>query len=902
MTAREIAKGALELGSSERTAYLGQACGGDQQLLAEVQAILSADIAALDGAETVVSVGEDTTEAFIGPYRLLRKLGEGGMGIVYHARQQHPIRRDVALKIIKPGMDSKQVIARFESERQALAMMDHPNIARVFDAGATDRGLPYFVMELVEGVPITGYCDSKRLTLRERIELLIPVCQAIQHAHQKGIIHRDIKPSNVLVKQQENQAVPKVIDFGLAKALGSQMSDATMMTNLGAVVGTLQYMSPEQAEIGRQDIDTRSDVYSLGALLYELLTAATPLDTERTAKATYVEILQRIREEEPKPPSTRLRESAGLKDVAALRQSDSGHLPKLLDHELDWITMKALEKERTRRYETANGLVRDLQRYLAGEPVEAAPPSAAYRIGKLARRYRIWLATAAAFAAVLIGGVVVSTWMAVRASRAEVRARQAADEARTVNEFLQRDLLAQVSADNQARPGQKPDPDLKVRTALDRAAAHVEGAFQNKPLVEASIRQTIGTAYADLGLYQQAQPHLERALKLRLANQAADDLAVANAKDALAHLYADQSNPQAALPLAREILDVRRRKLGPEHPETLEALNDIGALLDMAGRTAEAEPFLRQTLQGRTRALGRHNADTLESMGNLAALLQDEGKAAEAEPLAQEAANGYRKLFGPDHPRTLWALTQLGSLYNSLGKYSEAETVLRETLERKLRVLGPDHPDTALAMNDLGMSVSDQKRYPEAEDLYLRAQAIYRKALAAGQSESLAPTMNLALLYQQEKRYAEAEAAYAEVIRFERQVSGESSSGFDGELAALGVVRLELHKFAEAEPVLRESLELRKKRDPNGYRRYNSESALGASLAGQSKYAQAEPFLLSGYEGMKQLGDKLPESGKPRFKLAGERIVQLYESWGKPQQAAEWRAKLRPDRMPGEAR
>src|SRR5580704_12706216 len=284
-----------------------------------------------------MQAGEGTLGVMLGPYKLLRQLGEGGMGVVYHAQQLEPIRRDVALKVIKPGMDSKQVIARFEGERQALAVMDHPNIARVFDAGTTPNGLPYFVMELVDGFPVTRYCDTKHLSIRERIELFIPICRAIQHAHQKGIIHRDIKPSNLLVRQQEGKAVPKVIDCGLSKALGFEASSATMMTNLATVVGTFSYMSPEQAEWGRHDIDTRTDVYSLGAVLYQLLTGTTPL--EGLQEASYVEVLRRIREEDTDSPSTRVRRSAELKKIADLRRTDPAKLPKLLDRELDWIIM-----------------------------------------------------------------------------------------------------------------------------------------------------------------------------------------------------------------------------------------------------------------------------------------------------------------------------------------------------------------------------------------------------------------------------------------------------------------------------------------------------------------------------------------------------------------------------------
>jgi hypothetical protein len=362
----------------------------------------------------------------IGPYVLVRQIGEGGMGVVYHAQQREPIRRDVALKVIKPGMDTRQVIARFESERQALAVMDHPNVARVLDAGATASGLPYFVMELVDGAAITTYCDARGLSVRERIAIFVTVCQAIQHAHQKGIIHRDIKPSNILVSEQEGKAVAKVIDFGLAKALGKQATDLTV-TSIGTVMGTLNYMSPEQAQLSRQDVDTRSDVYSLGVVLYELLTGTTPIASDDLANIGYVQALLRICTEETAPPSARLRRSHSS-EIAARRKSDVAHLSKLLHGDLDWITGKALEKDRTRRYETANAFARDLQRYLAEEPVEAAPPSMSYRMMKFARKHAGALVTAAAFAALLVAGITVST---VQARRAERRFEQVRELANT---------------------------------------------------------------------------------------------------------------------------------------------------------------------------------------------------------------------------------------------------------------------------------------------------------------------------------------------------------------------------------------------------------------------------------------------------------------------------------------
>ena len=422
----------------------------------------------------------------IGPYLLLRQIGEGGMGIVYHAQQREPIRRDVALKIIKPGMDSRQVISRFEGERQALAVMDHPNVAHVLDAGTTASGLPYFVMELVDGVAITAYCDSKGLTVRRRVELFIPVCKAIQHAHQKGIIHRDIKPSNILVAEQEGAAIPKVIDFGLAKALGPQFSDATMLTNLGTVVGTLDYMSPEQAELTRQDIDTRTDVYSLGAVLYELLTGTTPLERERQAALGYLDLLQRIRSEETVPPSARLRRHARTDEIAAQRKSDPLRLPKLLHGELDWIAVKALEKDRTRRYETVNALTRDLERYLAGEPVEAAPPSVTYRMSKFVRKHRTMLTVAAAFAALLVAGIAVSTIEARRAQRRFAQVRELA------NTFLFQ-LYDQVTP----LPGSTAVRASIVETArkyLDTLAAEAAG--------DRDLVFELAQAYGRLGLVQ----------------------------------------------------------------------------------------------------------------------------------------------------------------------------------------------------------------------------------------------------------------------------------------------------------------------------------------------------------------------------------------------------------------
>ena len=453
MNERDVFINALQKDPSERPAYLDEACAGNPALRRRIDALLKAHDdpdSFLDSpqdvdATSIASLGQDHPSTLaddavipttpphpseppspydlpdgptsapaprpitegpgsrIGPYKLLQKIGEGGMGAVYMAEQEKPVRRRVALKIIKPGMDTDQVVARFEAERQALALMDHHNIAKVFDAGATDTGRPYFVMELVNGIPITDYCDRANLSPRERLELFIPVCQAIQHAHQKGVIHRDVKPSNILVTLHDGKPVPKVIDFGIAKAIAQRLTERTMFTQFGAVVGTLEYMSPEQAEMSGMDIDTRTDIYALGVLLYELLTGTTPLQRASLREAAFAEILRRIREEDPPKPSTRISESGeNLASIAAHRKTEPVRLARLVRGELDWIVMKSLEKDRTRRYETANGFARDIQRYLDGDPVEACPPSASYKLKKFARKHRAALATVGAFALLLV--------------------------------------------------------------------------------------------------------------------------------------------------------------------------------------------------------------------------------------------------------------------------------------------------------------------------------------------------------------------------------------------------------------------------------------------------------------------------------------------------------------------
>jgi len=655
----------------KREALLQRLCAGDAALRTEVEALLrhfdAGTAGVLRGALGPVEQMEQLGDV-IGRYRLESILGEGGFGTVYLAEQTEPIRRRVALKVIKVGMDTRQVVARFEVERQTLAILDHPNLARVLDAGATARGRPYFVMDYVEGEPITKFCDDRRLSVDERLKLFLQVCDGVQHAHQKGIIHRDIKPSNVLVEPAGTSGRARVIDFGIAKAIGSE-SDAnaiTLGTRQAIMVGTPAYMSPEQAGIGDAGVDTRADVYSLGVLLYELLTGGTPLSAKKLSSAGLAEVQQFLRDIEPARPSTVVLSSDAATSHA--RSTEPAALARRIRGDLDWICLKAMERDRSRRYGTVAELAADVRRHLAHEPVLAGPPSAAYRARKFIRRHRVGVIATTASLAAGFGGLSIGLVRALdaenvarraaeRESLARKQAELAASEATLVRDFLANDILSSI------RPEQARGRSVTMEEVLENAATRIDGKFPDQPGLEAYIRDVIGGTYRRLGKLPEAENHLRRAYELQQIAAKPGEKSRATAANNLAIVLRQQRRNQEAEPLYREALAICR-DLGPDSEP------DIATLLT-----------------------------------NLVTMLSEQGRYEEAEPLAKESLDLHRKLFGEEDPRTAMVLNRCGMLLVRQERFDEGTSMMEKSLQIMQKVHGDKHPSTLVCLIDLGASL-----------------------------------------------------------------------------------------------------------------------------------------------------------------------------------------------------
>jgi serine/threonine protein kinase/tetratricopeptide (TPR) repeat protein len=863
----------------DRAAFLDQACQGDPALRARIERLLAQHehagdflearprVPAPTGAEPLTG----TPGTVIGPYRLLEQVGEGGMGTVWMAQQTEPVKRLVALKLIKPGMDSRQVVARFEAERQALALMDHANIARVLDAGTTAAGRPFFVMDLVKGVPITRYCDEHRLTPRQRLELFLPVCQAVQHAHQKGVIHRDLKPSNVLVALYDGKPVPKVIDFGVAKAAGQQLTDKTLVTGFGAIVGTLEYMSPEQAEINQLDIDTRSDIYSLGVLLYELLTGSPPFTRKESEKGGVLEMLRVIREQEPTKPSAKLSTAEGLPALAANRGTEPAKLTRLVRGELDWIVLKALEKDRTRRYDTANGFALDVQRYLADEPVLACPPSAGYRFRKFARRNRGPVLAASLVFLALVVGVIGTAWGLIRAGHAlreKEQERLAADasaeravqaQARAEQGFAKAKdavdvYLAAVTSD----PNLKHKHDLQIlRKKLLAAAVPFYQWFAEQQPGEAGLEAKRGAAYGRLGSVRHELGEKEAArkdyelMRTIFAQLVAAFPRVPEYREGLAGCHTNLGNLLAELEQRPAAEKAYRRALElfeeltaafPTVPEYRQGLalchTNLGNLLAALGQMPAAEKAHRRALElfeelaADFPAVPEYRLRLASTHNNLGVLLMDLGQQPAAERVHLRGVDLCEELVAlfpevPDHRQELAnAHNSLGVLRAHLGQMPAAETAYRRALElqEELAATFPSVPtyrlDLAKSHNNLGRLLSDLGRLAEAEQACRRAVEIKEKlatdfaTVPTYRQELGASLFNLSRLLIEVGQLPEGEKTCrrAADIRAKLAADYPALPAYRLELAStcntLGVLLVDLGQRPAAEKVYRRALEL----------------------------------------------------------------------------------------------
>jgi tetratricopeptide (TPR) repeat protein len=734
--------------AAARAAFVATSCAGDDGLRAEVDALLRASESPdfLRGAAVVTPNTEKAGDR-VGRYRLLQEIGEGGFGVVWMAEQVEPVSRRVALKITKLGMDTREVVARFEQERQALAMMDHPNIARVFDAGATASGRPFFVMELVKGVPITQFCDAHQLGTRARLALFGDLCSAINHAHQKGIIHRDIKPTNVMITLHGDKPLVKVIDFGIAKATQGRLTDKTLFTRFEQFIGTPVYMSPEQAVMSGLDVDTRSDIYALGILLYELLTGAPPFDTKTLIGAGYEEMRRIIREVEPPKPSTRLATIAGAERsaVAKARHVAPELLARAVEPDLDWIVMKAIEKDRARRYETANSLAVDIERFLANEPVSATPPRAGYRFGKFARRHKTALQLTATVAVVLIAATAVSVWHALRASKAEReqrvqriaadaaradavaserRAHQEAHKSTQVAKFIQTVI---AGLDPEVSGGWDRGLSLGI---LMRAGRRASAEFRAQPEVEIEILQAIGHCCAQLGFTHHASGIASRTLMLGAQVYGKESQRMAELLTVAANRSLAVGRHEEAETFATRAVEIHQRVVGAEHPDTLGALCELGAVLTGVGKTAMAEHVLRQHLAIAARVLAADAATTCLGRLRLARTLSALGRHAEAETSLKEVVAAYERTVGGTERRTVEAALLLLVELRAQNKIEDAADLAGAFVHR-LRTARVEHYEAVQMVYQLGMVLTGRDRDDEGGQALRAAHDMARRVLHA---------------------------------------------------------------------------------------------------------------------------------------------------------------------------
>ena len=843
--ARAMFLEAIEKVVGERETFVRERAGEDETLAREVLELLEADdpgfleksAATRAGISPPPNAGHRRPKQ-IGPYRILEEIGEGGMGIVYLAHQEEPVRRRVALKLIKPGMDSRAIIHRFEAERQAVALMDHPSIARVYDAGTTDDGHPYFVMEYVDGVSVSEYCDRHRLSVEKRLELLIDICHAVQHAHQKGIIHRDLKSRNVLVTVSGDRPVPKIIDFGLAKAIGPSPDVRHDLTWAGALLGTLENMSPEQAGVTGLDVDTRTDVYSLGTLLYDLLSGRMPFERSLVDEALLSGSPAILFERDPPRPSERVRDAADRDDLARRRRTSARALERRLREDLDWVVLRAMERDRTRRYATPSELAQDLTRHLESMPVLAGPPSVGYRLRKFLRRRKGVVSAVAIVMTVLIGAVVVTT-------QARLRAEREADYAQQMTEAL---TWAFTSIDP-SRQG--ADRDLKVIDLLRRAAVELdEGFLVDAPaLVRARVRSVVGETLVRLGNLEEAEPHLEHSWREFLALRP-DEIETLDAGNRFAQVLLELSRLSEAESMILDLLDRWERVAGPSSSGAIKARNALAAILYQSGDFAEAERLQRETLELARTATDDDSIEAQQSLFSLGRVLMNTPRLTQARDLFIDLLEVQRRTRGDDHPATLRTMNALAEVLGLTGAVDEAMELWRETESRMTDVLGEDHPLTLRVALNIGETMVRRQREPAGAEPFLR-RALEGAERTLDRDHPLVATAryDLAECLYHLARWDGAEPHLRYALAWMQRERGDRDPSTLGTAMMLRLVWLSQGRLEEVEDACRELLALpQNRRPPAPIGRGKVFLELGACLQFQGEHEAAIEMLENAIE------------------------------------------------------
>jgi len=898
---------ALRQPPAARQSFLRSTCGDDQALLAELMSLLSSHDQADSFMETPAIAGGETKRINlsehvgrrIGRYQLGGILGAGGMGAVFEGEQQTP-RRKVAVKLMHTNIFDPSARRRFDYEAEVLAHLQHPGIAQIYEAGIHDENgsaIPYFAMEFVpDALTVVDFASKRNLPLRDRLSMFADVCDAVHHGHQKGVIHRDLKPANILVTPSRE---PKVIDFGVARATDSDLAITTLRTQSGQLVGTLQYMSPEQCGGNPDDIDTRTDVYSLGVILFELLTGERPYEIAGTSIAQAAQI---IREKEPTRIST---------------------LNRSLRGDVETITRKALEKEKQRRYASAAELAADVRRYLGNEPISAHAPSAIYQLRKLVARHKAPVALFGVILALIVGGAVVVMYQSGVVAEERDNVARERDKVQRINDFLR----SMLSAADPTKSG----PDVPVREVLDVAAQRVESELGDDPIIEATMRDTIGQTYLQLGIYEPAETHLVRALELRREYLGPIHPSTLNSTANVAALRYDQGRLAESVELSREAIRIQEQLLGPTHLDTLRSKIQLVSTLWRLGAADEAEALCAEALQQSSEVLGDHDDTTLIAENTLAILTAERGDYESSEQIFAHVVQVNRDAKGDDHPNTLTALNNLSQLYTRMGRFAEAETLMRETLEGRRSALGDEHPNTLTSMNNLGSFLREHGQFAEAEPLLAECLTIRRRVLGDENPNTLSTMHNLAGLYRALNRLDESEALYRETLDLRTQVMGaehpqtlRTMSGLAAvlhergesqqavELASEAVdtlnrtrgpdhpdtmwesavyasLLMELDRSDEAKPLLTETLEhARSALPPDHWQTVEYAGRLGDCLRRLGEFDDAETLLLESHAGL------LAAFGEAhaRTVAAIQRLVQLYESWEKPDVANIWRGRL----------